>query len=427
MLIELLQLAIGNLFRARGRLIMTASGVLVGTAAVVLLLAFTEGLQRAAEAGIGSDASLTEVRVYPGFTGRQREESEDLSLSPATVDTLREIPGVAGIVPILSLQARASLAVDDYRYYGQMIGVAPEDFPFLGIRTAQGTPSLQPGEIIIGSNVAGYFIDPDADDWEPVEVDVTAQPIEMLVFSSANNREQTFDVTVSAQLLATSSSLDGAVFLPLADLFEYNEVATGEAIDPEDLRYDYLIVRATSREVTNTVSDTIRELGYGTGGVGEFLDQLNSFFLTMRLVLGGIGGIALLVAAFGVANTMTMAILERTREIGLMKALGARDRDVLFVFLIESTLVGLVGGVAGVMAAYGLQNAVNNAIQNAPQEGGAGFLPFDLSQIGEQLFVIPPELALFAIGLAMLVGLGAGVLPAVRAARMPPVIALQTE
>lgn len=425
MLTELLQLAIGNLFRARGRLIMTASGVLVGTMAIVLLLAFTEGLQRAAESGIGSDASLTEVRVYPGFSRQQ--DDNDLSLTPATVATLRQIPGVAGIAPLLSLQARASLVADDYRYYGQMIGIAPEDFPYLGVQSAQGIPSLEPGEIVIGSTVAEYFVDPDSENWEPVAIDLATQQIELLIFSTADSREETYEVTVSAELNGTSSSLDGAVFLPLTDLFKYSEAAAGYATDPEDLRYDYLIVRATSREVTNNVSAAIRDLGYGTGGVGEFLDQLNNFFLTMRLVLGGIGGIALLVAAFGVANTMTMAILERTREIGLMKALGARDRDVLFVFLIESTLVGLVGGLAGVAAAYGLQDTVNNAIQNAPQEGGPRFLPFDFSQIGEQLLVIPPELALFAIGLAMLVGLGAGVLPAIRAARMPPVIALQTE
>jgi len=148
----------------------------------------------------------------------------------------------------------------------------------------------------------------------------------------------------------------------------------------------------------------------------------------MRLMLGGIGGVALLVAAFGVANTMTMAILERTREIGLMKALCARDRDVLLIFLIEAMLVGLGGGLAGLGVAYALQNAINGAIAAAPQgQGSVSFLPFDLSQMGGQLVIIRPELALFAVLLAALVGLGAGVLPAIRAARLPPVVALQQE
>ncbi len=102
-------------------------------------------------------------------------------------------------------------------------------------------------------------------------------------------------------------------------------------------------MQATSRETAGEVSDAIRELGFNAGGMGNFLNQINRFFTTMRLVLGGV---ALLVAAFGVANTMTMTILERTCEIGLMKAVGATDRDVLTIFLIEAALVGCRGWVS---------------------------------------------------------------------------------
>jgi putative ABC transport system permease protein len=149
----------------------------------------------------------------------------------------------------------------------------------------------------------------------------------------------------------------------------------------------------------------------------------------MRLMLGGIGGVALLVAAFGVANTMTMAILERTKEIGLMKAIGATDRDILTVFLIEAGLVGLSGGLAGVGTSYLLQNVINQALANAPSGEGGGmiFLPLDPSQIGGSLVIIPTELALFAIALATLVGVGAGLYPALRAAHLPPVFALKQE
>ncbi|GAB4572926.1 MAG: ABC transporter permease [Anaerolineae bacterium] len=424
MLLELVQLAVGNLLRARGRLAMTASGVLVGTAAVVLLLAFTIGLQQAAESGIGSVASLTEVRVYPGFS--PDPEAPSRQLDAEAIAQIQALPGVAAAVPVLTLQTRAALAVDDLRYYGQFLGIQPELLPYLGLRVAEGTPALGPGQAVVGADVASFFVDPEADSWEPQEVDIFAEPVELRVLSMATNREQRFDIDITARFAPASNNMDGIVILPLADVLALTEWSTGQAPDPEALTYDYLIVRATSRETTRAVSEAIRELGYGTGGVGEFLDQLNRFFLTMRLMLGGIGGVALVVAAFGVANTMMMAILERTREIGLMKALGARDRDVLIVFLIEAGLVGLVGGLAGVLAAYALQDAVNRALREAPS-GGVGFLPFDLSQMGDQLLVIPPELAIFAVGLAVLVGLGAGVLPAIRAARLPPVTALQME
>lgn len=150
-------------------------------------------------------------------------------------------------------------------------------------------------------------------------------------------------------------------------------------------------------------------------------------------MLGGVGGVALLVAAFGVANTMTMAILERTKEIGLMKAIGATDRDVLTIFLIEAGLVGFVGGVTGVGTALFLQNVINQAVANASlsQTGDSGnpmmFLPLDVSQIGGNLMVIPSELILFALVLATMVGVVAGTYPALRASRMPPVLALKSE
>lgn len=111
-----------------------------------------------------------------------------------------------------------------------------------------------------------------------------------------------------------------------------------------------------------------------------------------------------------------------------MKAIGATDRDVLTVFLIEAGLVGLAGGLAGVGLSLFLQNVINQAVANAPATGQGGIgLPFDTSQIGGNLVVIPPELTIFALLLATGVGLGAGLYPALRAARLPPVIALKME
>ena len=145
-------------------------------------------------------------------------------------------------------------------------------------------------------------------------------------------------------------------------------------------------------------------------------------------MLGGVCGFALVVAAFGVANTMTMAILERTREIGLMKAIGATDRDVLTVFLIEAGLVGFAGGLAGVGLSLFLQNAINQSLASGTGGGGGVmFLPVDPAAIGGELVVIPPELIAFALVLATAVGLGAGLFPALRAARLVPVLALKSE
>ena len=427
MFYELARLALDNLGRARARLAMTAAGVLVGTTAVILLVALTIGLQQAAEASIGNNAAVTLIDVYPNWSPDAGENVPQLT--PDAVRAFWQIPGVAAVIPSLTLQG-GELIAGDYHGSGWTLGIDPALLPYLGIDVQRGQLSLQPGEILVGARVGENFYDPTATEWQPIKVDLMETPLKLNLFQFSPEgvaSERKLNITVSGEI-REGSNYDYAIFMPIQDVVKYNQWITGYEIDPEDFRYDQITVRATSRETVNEVAQAIRDLGYGAGGLGDYINQLNGFFGTMRVVLGGVGGVALIVAAFGVTNTMMMAIIERTREIGLMKAIGATDRDVLTVFLIEAGLVGLAGGVAGVMLSYALQNLVNQAIQNLPAgEGGMSFLPIDPNMIGGNLIVIPPELALLAVALSVAVGVGAGLYPALRAAQLPPVIALKQE
>lgn len=437
MAFELASLAVNNLMRARARLAMTAGGVLVGTTAVILLIALTLGLQQAAEASIGNSASLTEIEVYPnyggGFGGQTPENIPQLTAK--AVQEFWAIPGVAAVIPFTRLQGGEVIA-GKYSGYVDTIGIDARLLPFLRISVEAGLLSLNRGEVLIGQNAGDYFYDPKAsgDSYETVPIDLFTTSFRLKLYSyDGTGAERRISVKAIGKL-AANDRFNYSVLMPIQDVLAYNEWVTGKRIDPKTFVYDQVIIRSTSRETTNSISEAVRKLGYQAGGMGEYLNQLNSFFTTLRLMLGGVGGVALLVAAFGVANTMTMAILERTREIGLMKAIGATDRDVLTIFLIEAGLVGLAGGVAGVGLSYFLQNLINGALQSSSQSPdqsgpspGIGFLPFDTSQIGGNLIIISPELALFALVLATGVGLAAGLYPSLRAARMTPVIALKTE
>lgn len=425
---ELVNLAFGNLMRARARLVMTAGGVLVGTAAVILLVALTIGLQTAAEAGIGNNASLTEMDVWPGYN--PNIPYEDLpQMNIEAVRAFRKIPNVVAVIPSANLNGAGEIIAGDYYGYGGFMGIDPSLLPYLGITAAQGQLTLEEGQVLIGPEVARNFYDPDAEEWTPIEIDLFSTPLKLRLYqwSGENPTNKTIKLNV-AGVLAPGSSYDYSIIMPIQEVIEYNEWTDGTEFDPETFTFGRITVRARDRETTNDVAVAIRKLGYEVSGMADFLNQLNQFFGTMRLMLGGVGGVALLVAAFGVANTMTMAILERTKEIGLMKAIGATDRDVMTIFLVEAALVGFTGGAAGVGLSFFIQNLVNTALQNAPQgEGGISFLPIDPTQLQGNLFVIPPELTLFAVLLATGVGIGAGLLPALRAARMLPVLALKSE
>jgi putative ABC transport system permease protein len=437
MLYELLMLAVNNLARARARLAMTAGGVLVGTTAVILLLALTAGLQRAAEASIGNSATLTELDVYPNYgfgpSGPSQAPEEIPQLTPAAVQQMWQIPGVSAVIPIKNLQA-GEISVGRFSGYAQVMGVDPRLLPYMGIDVQEGTLSLERGQVLIGPMIGDYFYDPQAsqDSFEPVQVDLWTERFRLVLYQYTGTTPgiRRIDGKPSG-LLAPNDRYNTSMLMPLQDVLAYNEWITGQELDRDKFVFDSVIIRATSRETVTGVSEAIREMGFMAGGMGEYINQLNSFFTAMRIILGGVGGIALLVAAFGVANTMTMAILERTKEIGLMKAIGATDRDVLTVFLVEAGMVGLIGGLSGVGISLFVQNLINQTLANMsagqdPEQPNY-FLFFDTSQIGGQLFVIDPQLILFGLILATTVGLGAGLYPSLRAARLQPVIALKME
>ena len=154
------------------------------------------------------------------------------------------------------------------------------------------------------------------------------------------------------------------------------------------------------------------------------LQPINSFYLILQVIFGGLGAIALLVAAIGIANTMAMAILERTREIGLMKAIGATNRDVLSVFLGEAAGIGFVGGIGGVLLGWSAGQIINVLAMAyfAGQSAQSGGMPPP-----SVVVYTPLWLPVFALVFAILIGLISGLYPALRAATLIPVNALKYE
>lgn len=422
---ELAMLAIHNLLRARARLAMTAGGVLVGTSAVILLIALTIGLQNAAEQGFGNNASLTEITMYPSWS--PNPDSPAPKLDTATVALISRLKGVSAVIPMLNLEVGGQLESGKLSGYTQVIGIDSRLLSFLGLSLTDGALSLASGTVLAGAQVGANFFDPKSENYEPQSIDLLKDPVKLFLYDTNSNERK---ITLKINGIFSSVNYDYAVFMPIEDVIKWREWASGQPFDRTKFEYSQIIVRASTRETTDSVATALRELGYNVSSMGDFLKELNGFFSTMRLMLGGVGGVALLVAAFGVANTMTMAILERTREIGLMKAVGATDGNVLTVFLIEAGLVGLSGGVSGVGVSLLLQSIINEAVKNAPQSqqgSGAMFLPVDLNALNGQLVVIPVELMLFALALSTSVGLIAGLYPALRASRMTTVLALKTD
>jgi ABC-type antimicrobial peptide transport system permease subunit len=181
--------------------------------------------------------------------------------------------------------------------------------------------------------------------------------------------------------------------------------------------YDSAVIRVTDPVVLTEVRRQLTEKGFGSFSIVDQLDQIRTVFLIIDSALGLLGGISLLVASFGIANTMIMSILERTREIGIMKAIGAEDREIKLIFFFEAAVIGLTGGVIGSLAAWGIDAVANRlAYRFILKPQGASFVDF---------FYLPPYLWLGAISFALAISILAALYPAARAARIDPVRALR--
>lgn len=204
---------------------------------------------------------------------------------------------------------------------------------------------------------------------------------------------------------------------------DFNQVAlqlareSGALSKDEASGYGSVVVRVTDPVKLTDVRKKLTEMGFGSFSIVDQMEQIRTIFLIIDSALGLLGGISLLVASFGIANTMIMSILERTREIGIMKAIGAEDREIKLIFFVEAAVIGLSGGVLGTLLAWGIDGVANRAAYRfilKPQ--GASFVDF---------FSLPPYLSLGAILFALIVSILAALYPAIRAARVDPVRALR--
>lgn len=193
--------------------------------------------------------------------------------------------------------------------------------------------------------------------------------------------------------------------------------ASGNLGEGQTEGYDRAVVRVDDPVQLTEVRQKITELGFSSFSIVDEIDQIRTVFLIIDSVLGLLGGISLLVASFGIANTMIMSILERTREIGIMKAIGAEDREIKLIFFVEAAVIGVVGGVVGVLVAWGIDGLANRlAYRFILKPQGASFIDF---------FSMPIYLSLGAILFALIVSILAALYPASRAARIDPVRALR--
>jgi putative ABC transport system permease protein len=429
---DLIRTVLGSLRRAKLRLIMTSAGVMIGTASVVLMVAVGFGMERSVTQQFEQYSIATDIQVMPGMAPQtpgteSPQKSRDKTtpvLDDAMVDQLDALPGVKAVLPKVGIGA--SMSYKEYAFGQQFYAVDMKRLEQWGSTLDSGRFPIGPNEVLVGYYVPVIMLakdgammsDPTAGN-QP-RLDLLDKQVKVEFQSNYMGEGEppppvTRKLRVVGILKAADWTQDMTVFVPMKAAERY------AGVDMRKTEYMEMTVRADGvSDVAQLVKD-ISAMGFQAFSSGAEVGATQGIFRIIQLVLGAIGGIALLVASIGIANTMTMATYERTREIGIMKAVGASGKQVRAMFLLEAATMGLLGGTGGLLVALagaGLGNLLIASLGSGPDNPFAG---------GGGLFYIPVALAVFAVGFSALVGLVDGSLPAVRAANLDPLAALRHE
>lgn len=438
--IDLLSLIFYNLGRRKGRVALTAMGVVIGTAAVVLLVSLANGLQRSTTSQFANIGDLTTIEVMPKYGesvqmggGMMAIEKGGSSkkvkkITHTIIEEFKTIPGVQSVIIKESFQGSGVLKLGRLETYANMTGVDISDLSAFGYKLKEGTTQLEKGTVILGEPILKNFMDPKmrpgAAMPQITSADILGQSIKLEITKSTNNEQpvrKVVQLRVVGILAESRSESDYMVYARLDDVISWNDWANGKRVNRNLEGYQNVSVKVSAMEQALDITKQINQMGFMAYTPAQFIQSLKSTGLILQLVFGGVGAVALLVAAIGIANTMTMAILERTREIGLMKAVGASNRNVLSIFLGESAGIGFIGGIGGVLIGWGGGYIANNILVTVMASQSSGGMP------PTELIYTPLWLPIFALIFATTVGLLSGLYPALRAASLVPVVALKYE
>jgi len=407
---------------------LTTLGVVIGIAAIVALLAISQGLQVTItdqlQSGFVTDALIVSTGGGQSFgPGADLTSETDFTLLVNDTLIINEIEGVATSMPII--QQVGYVKSGEIEGIAYVVGIDFEKYAEVYSSTFVaeiGEIPLNPENnvVVVGKRVRdpwgnGTFLADMNDTIEISWVNATVRPPK--------------NETYSARVVAVLEEVGSFSFVGPSDTAVYVPISQAQSFFGTDEADDIIVKIENDDEATiDRISEAIEEAFSGQVSVTSstaVLGIVSTVFSTVELFLGGIAAISLLVAGVGIMNIMVVSLMERTREIGILKALGMKSRTVLAIFLSEAVIVGLLGGILGVGLGWVLANVAARVFtgggfafggDHAAASGGLAITP-----------ILTPAVLLGALGFGIAVSVIFAIYPAWRASRLKPVDALRYE
>ena len=433
---DILSICFRNLTRRKMRTFLTALGVVIGVCLIIIAVSIGIGLSITYDEQMASWGDLTVINVY--------NWNSQITLDDAAVAKMQALDGVDIATPFYQNWEMNYLFKSKngrYRCFPQFYGVYPEALEKLGYELKEGKYLEEHDKeysIVVGENFAYRFydskkkrnnrIDPYPDASGKIKdpyVDVMKDKMIISIPSQktdANGNIIGKDIEVKPVVAGVLLRNDANWEATNAAFMDINEMKAleqkfnkqnGIKKSSNKINYEDVRVKCVDVDSVSAVQEAIKEMGYECNSMNDGREMMQKQALMIQLVLGGLAGFSLLVAAIGIANTMIMSIYERTRELGVMKVIGAEVRDIRVMFLLEAGMIGLLGGIMGVGLSFAGSWAFNH------------FAAAAMLGEGSKLSVIPLWLVGIALAFSVLVGVVFGFLPANRAVKISALEAIK--
>jgi len=421
------RLALNILMHSKVRSSLTIIGIVIGVAAVVAIMSIGEGMQQTLESnlgGLGADI----ITISPGSsraTGGFRDfggaggappgspsgtgtEEESNNLTIKDIQVLRSVDNVDIVTGTVSGRGEVYYLAETVSV--SVTGVDPVGWNEITTSELSSGRFLTAGDyssVLVGSRVASSMFKQSL----AVNRVITIEDVNFKIVGILNE---------SGSSMGGGGS-DSGIIMPI-------EAARAVLDDVGSDEFDSIIVKVENADlVLDTVSAIDEKLmltrhvtnktkDYSVTSAVAMQETITTTMESMTTFLAAIAAVSLLVGAIGIANTMFTTVLERTKQIGIMKAIGAKNRDIMTIFLMNSALVGFVGGMIGVAIGY-----LASAVVVLPMMGGGRMAG------GGSVNAVSPQLMLFGLSIAVGIGILSGLIPAYRASKLKPVDALRYE